>query len=303
MKVFVSCQQTPRFFEELVIRLPQNRPSEIKLSSPPFNVRDSPLVNMKVEHIDTAVYGIKIQQMVSTFLRGYEEHLKDVGVKVEWKLDTFVQKKTNKMREILKHVSEEEGQKLKRFIDSFEALEEKSIRSVNDWYSFLAKMEVFDWEDNLHIDEVLGLFDLDSSINKISFENPETKEMVTLGDYSTRWISKAVCAYRIPGCLTDLVNLVVAMTGEKDPFYAFTTFSPQRLWIPDILFVDLEMDDLLVMAVVKKHNKDLQIVAQLPSDEKFDILEKRLGALPIDLFRDKDSKNGGALNTLFNVYK
>merc|ERR1712129_272167 len=100
------------------------------------------------------------------------------------------------------------------------------------------------------------------------------------------------------GCLTDVANLVFAMQHDTPPSQAseadvvacMQAFSKRvqqgdfnRLWIPDVLAVDCELDDMLSWLLIqyiyqKTKRPPLKVLVQLPTDPALDSVAQKLGA-------------------------
>merc|ERR1712224_737002 len=87
------------------------------------------------------------------------------------------------------------------------------------WDKFMLKHVQQGWEAKLHFDHILSNFGFTTEetndIREKKFTKPDGEE-VTFEQHAFRWLSKAFSAYGPPGALTDVVNVIFAMTDEKD---------------------------------------------------------------------------------------
>ena len=126
----------------------------------------------------------------------------------------------------------------------------------------------------------------------------------------------------MPGCLTDVANLIYAMTGEpakdldeRKVAEAIDTVKAKLaakqfddLWIPTDMIHDAEFDDqlawLLLRYVHKQKGTTLRTLVQLPTPkpeypelEEFDQRFKKHGC---ETFRDPASRNAKAIKATYH---
>jgi hypothetical protein len=183
------------------------------------------------------------------------------------------------------------------------------VMSFRAWDDMLSKeLNKKDWKDNLHRTKVLLNFGATPE---------ENQKVITIHLRKLEWLSKFLMAYKIKGCLTDIVNLVMAMMPhqtlpetEAEVVSLVSKFTEKLrksdisdLWIPDLIVHDAEMDDMFCWAIlraVKMIQKEahLTIVVQLhpnvPDEILFHIkslLRYRHNNPKNQVFADGDSKN------------
>lgn len=219
--------------------------------------------------------------------------------------------------------------RLESFCKEFETLKDDRIQGPDQFQQFVERHVPPGWEDKLHFDHVLtGNFGFEQSVSdklrKMTIMVADTDKdapahstyEVTLEHHALRWLTKAFRGYGPVGCLTDVVNLVYAMFGLAQPAVASEQAAIvaveklqdrlQRrdftgLWIPTHLVHDAESDDalswLLLEHIHREMGTSLQVLIQLPHEDKFDEIAAFLQSHPanVEVFRDKDSSNGKAV--------
>merc|ERR1712096_314443 len=125
----------------------------------------------------------------------------------------------------------------------------------------------------------------------------------TLEQLSFRWLAKVMTAYAPEGCLTDVANLVFAMTNGllnrdvtidkteqiiADRILKFGRDIDEgnldRFWIPTHYIQDAESDDFLAWLLLERVHKlkgtgtRLQVLIMFPpaSEDKFDVVQEKL---------------------------
>ncbi len=259
-RVFLTCQQTRTIANQLKSNM------DIRASSPKFNIKNGIINGAK--HYDLPIYGVDIPQSIfDMFQMSYfDEIRRSYNFKsLQYGINGFLQQKS---KFIAKYF--EANEKITTFLKRFQQLDVNSIKSMKDWDAFLNTNDIpSNWKLKVHKSQVLSLFD---EVNHN--HNPN----------AIQWLSKIVCAYNVDGCLTDAVNLV----------FCLNTFS----WIPDILIIDCETDDLLCVIMLTFLNPNIKIIAQLPTDQIFDKLAKEYESFNWQIIRDPASKNAEALKFL-----
>lgn len=297
--IFLSCQQTKKV-KEIVTDYTL---ASIKASCPKFNKG----VEIKnVEQIDIPVYGLRIPLEIKKLfqLDLFDSNRELLNKLLEYKFDSFIQTKIDKVNPIIEEFEKRgiDSSSLKTFISLFKDI---SINSEEDWNTFLKTCNIpQNYVKHLHVSEVLQLFGCDKYTAK---EILETKyENTTLEQHSVRWLSKALSAYKIEGCLTDVVNLIYAMTKhntinqtESDVIEVINYFKNaidddiigcihKHFWVPDIFIHDCEVDDVLCRIIIKLFNNKVKEIVQFhsinqsPNDSLSEI---------VHFFYDEDSKN------------
>jgi hypothetical protein len=285
MKIFLSCQQTPKILQEVVSH-------EVRASSPSFN---KPSQEYDIKHYDVPVFGMKIPILIQALFRLPE--LEKIRIQhnmplLEFRFDSFLQTKSH---ELMKYVSG--SNHITRFLTSFQLLDPLSIKTGKDWEQFISNNQIPEnWMDHLHQDEVLHLF---SDAEKIT------------NKFAIRWLSKILCAYTIPGCLTDVINLIHAMgftsnNNIMELYFEIIHHSvngvPQKeLWIPNMLIHDGETDDMLCFILLKYLNPKIQIKMQVPPNEEIIKVSQKFEMIGWDIIVDKDSKNETALKNCLGL--
>jgi len=281
MKVFLSCQQTSMIEKEI------KGCQDVKASSPSFNKR-----SMNIQHYDVPVYGMKIPVLIYKLFQLPE--LEKIRIlyhfqQLKFSIDPFLQQKAQEIKKYF----QQDGH-IVTFLNNFHVLNITSIQNGFDWNQFLLQNDIpKDWENKLHYDHVLTLFKDDPILNK----------------HAIRWLSKILCGFNIPGCLTDVMNLISAL-GLKhdlmednivDLLFKIDHQDLLDLWIPDIFIHDGEQDDLLCVILLQYLNPNLQVKVQLPIQDWFDSLSNKYQQLGWKIIRDPDSKNQIALQHFHNL--
>lgn len=152
----------------------------------------------------------------------------------EYCLAKFVQGKSHKMRLLIEGAktleecssgpNKEAVDNMAAFIDAFEKLKEGDISNLEKWREFVGQYAKDGWEERLHFDYALSNFGFDEEVSKKLRklkrqveEDKGIKTEKTLEEYSLRWLVKALAGYNVSGCLTDVVNLLFAISGEQRP--------------------------------------------------------------------------------------
>lgn len=172
------------------------------------------------------------------------------------------------------------AEKVDRFLGWFVGVRPESVGSVLQWNQLLLDVGIpWGWEDRLEFVEVLGLFGVPEDVARKICAAPSLKAGKTTDQYVIRWLSKALNCYKLDGCIVDAVNLIVAiMGGLVDGSVVATIDALTRLfddldfrmkvaWIPHVLVMDSELDDLLTMILVKRINARAEIITQVPLEE------------------------------------
>jgi hypothetical protein len=213
-------------------------------------------------------------------------------------------------------------QKLKGFVHEFRALGEGDMNSVIDWENFVNKHARPGWQGKMHFDHLLDNFGFEKEasdiLRKTEFEKEGGKK-VTFEQHAFRWLSKAFAAYGPKGPLTDVVNLISAMTGQNSN--ALTSLTDVQiagkirefkkkiedkdltdLWIPDYFFMDADCDDCLAWALLQHVSQlkgtasEFKVLIQLPGNTEFDPLAQEWSSKQnCEVWRDLDSRNEKAL--------
>lgn len=335
MQVFVSCQQTKAMYGVLA---GLNSVKSVVSSCPPFNVREKHKEWNSVlqKQINVPVYGILIPRLIKSIFDMPDIHdtLEEVGdtrVSMEYVLDTFVQGKMSKVRALIEKFPDCTVT-LKSFVDMFESRKPTDELKDGEWNALLEKCGIASgWESKLHVDHVLQLFGISDEQSKLILSTTADKYGTTFKDYAVTWISKALCGYKPKGCLTDVANLIVAMmtgsdqkkappTTHDDVIALLTKFKalledddvgPKTLWIPDVMLMDLETDDIACVALVigvlrrleKKYSgfpQGLDVHVQLPVKIQLSICAF-VDYMGWQVVRDPDTRNAEAVCALFGV--
>lgn len=303
-KVFICCQQTEAV-KNLVTSLEHSHRSlDIRLSSPPFNGK---ALLSKGRAYNLPCYGIRISRAIcDLFNRTTLSIIFDClpPKTLDWGLNTYVQKHANSIHlDPLFKINSKATEQIRRFLNAFSQLEDKDVSCFEDWNRFLLSHGIDkDWENNLHVDKVLQNF---------GFTDEETKK-VQEHQNTLRWLSKCLTGYNLKGCLTDMVNLIYALTNsdtdnqtEKDIVDKINSFQKRdesdennkkifcfiqrpvqlktdNLWIPNAIIHDCEFDDVLALTMCHRLNPRIHEYVQLPLSRS-------------SVLYDKDSKNGDNL--------
>lgn len=298
--IFLSCQQT-QTVKDIISKY---ETPLVKASCPKFN---EGVKIQGVEQLNVPVYGTRIQSEIKKLfeLDFFNPQRQLLDNLLKYKFDSFIQTKIDKVKLVVEEFKKRgvDSSLLKTFITTFKDV---SIKNEEDWNTFLKACKIpQNYMEHLHVSEVLQLFGCDKYTAK---EILETKyEDTTLGQYSVRWLSKALSAYKIEGCLTDVVNLIYAMTKHKsvsldksdnqtesdivEVINHFKGAIDDDLlgcihWWPDIFIHDCEVDDVLCRIIIKLFNNKVIELIQVPliNQVPFKIDDDRA-------FYDEDSKN------------
>jgi len=309
----------------------------VKASTPPFNTRLQIPMPDRCEELNIATFGVKLPRVIMKLFENDEMQKLSTDKLIpipRYALDTFVQKKMSKVLDMCKEARNlplyssnvEAVDKLEAFCKDFVTLDTPDglkITNPDLWEAFVAKHVSWGWQDRLHFDHVLtGNFgfgeDMATALREKTVKIMEKdKEMeVTLEHHALRWLAKAFKGYGPVGCLTDVVNLVYAIFKMEQPSEAREDAAVEavqklqekmdkgdfsELWIPTHLVHDAESDDslswLLLEYIHSKMGSQLQVLIQLPQDEKIDPISAYLTSHSsnVQVFRDKDSSNGKAV--------
>jgi len=304
--------------------------ADIKFSYAPFNNKLDLHVPASVERINVPAFGPSITNAVmgifqSDEMKGIASRL---GLTIPcYSLDKMIQEKMPKVRDMIKYCDETPEiasrnaaaiRKLEQFVEEFEALSEASIKGVSDWEAFVGRHVKPGWQTKLHFDHLLSNFGFEEAASNTIRRAQFTKEdgKVSFGQHSFRWLSKALSGYKPQGALTDVVNLVFALTGDSYDGLDDIQIAEKigalgaklcasegvtaNLWIPTYFFMDAETDDclawVLAECICKRNKKKLHVLIQLPTDTEFDELAAKWMKVPgCEVWRDPDARNASAL--------
>ncbi|CAK0814468.1 unnamed protein product [Prorocentrum cordatum] len=304
---------------------------EIKASMPPFNNANKMDVPAFVEQFNVPTFGPNIANSVMRIFSNEAilRVAKQLGVVIPaYVLSTFVQDKMVKVHDMIRYARQTAAiadknagaiDKLERFVQAFKALDSKSVPDVASWQAFILEHVPAGWESRLHFDHLLENFgfakEASDELRAAQFVK-EDGETVTFEQHAYRWLSKAFSAYGPNGALTDVVNLVFAMSGASakglsdldvarqiDQFTSKVMAGDLKgLWVPNKFFMDCEVDDCMCWALLQyiheTRGTTLHVLAQMPPDKELDVLEKRWAQLPgCEVWRDPDCRNAKAIRT------
>lgn len=333
--VFISGQQTKLMLEKIKML----NKSTIRTSFPPFNNLHLPeWDDEKKDDLDLPCYGtripVEIYELFNT--KALHRELKNLQVDLHWRVDPFVLGMAKERipllaNEIVKLTGNTtSATKLMNFVTKL-LNESREVSSKPEWNQFIASCGIpDDWEEKLHFNSVLTLFGCSEEESKIILqaELNKTGKLSSVQNYCVRWLSKALTAFQLNGCLVDVVNLIFAMLGlstykhnrepwtEQDVVDKIKSFrhtidlgNPTSiLWIPQFFLHDAEKDDMLCWALLlalKNRSQGyhrLITMVQLPTEPIFDQLEDRFRKVPGTLvFRDSQSRNQSALKAVHGL--
>jgi len=315
----------------------------VKVSAPPFNTRLGIALPDGTVELNIATFGVKLPRVIMKFFESEElmQLSQELQIPIpRYALDSFVQKKMPKVMDLVREARKPEANlnqenldavaRLEKFCLGFEALDRTTIAGPLAFKEFVEQHVKAGWEDQLHFDSVLvANFGFDKSASdwlrkaEISVLEKDKEVQVSLEHHAVRWLAKAFRGYGPVGCLTDVVNLVYAMLGRPQPLEAsedaaievMQAFQDRLsrkdfagLWIPTHLVHDAESDDalswLLLEHIHKLNNTRLEVLIQLPADEKLDSVASFLKShsAGVQVFRDKDSTNGKAVSGTWGAF-
>jgi len=326
-------------------------PKSVKASLPPFNKKSFVTSYDKLVKLDIPCFGLAIVDATMKLFVGPQIEQLSQTIKVEIpkrSLDSFVKTKAKKIGKLVEEARKrpdcssgenaEAITRLQRFMNDFKELDEKSISSPEQWNEWIkariAPAHHDDWQNCLHFDHILWVFGFEKATAKElqTMQVEDDGKMVSLEQYSLRWVSKALSAYRVQGTLADVVNLIYAMLGKEKPdsdkeeaiAQGIDEFREKlerkdwkELWVPDCLVHDAELDDTLGWLLLKHVHKCLnpqgggrlpRVLAQLPppegeaGQESLKKLQDKFDELKVETFVDPESKNWKSVMDTFKVH-
>jgi len=305
--------------------------ADVRASMPPFNNANKMALPPWLKVYDVPAFGPHISEAVMDIFEMDEiKHAAaSVNVPIPRRiLSKPIQEKMVKVLDMIRHCQETPDikrenatatNKLKVFVEEFQALRQDSIKNVKDWEEFVDKHARPGWQAKTHFDHLLDNFGFQKEASDLLRKTEFVKadgETVTFERHAFRWLGKALCAYGPEGAVTDVVNLASAMTGQD--FTVFTDIQVAEkirelkgkieskdlsdLWIPNYFFMDAESDDCLCWALLQHVSKlngtasELKVLIQLPGNPEFDPLAQEWSRKQnCEVWRDLDSRNGPAL--------
>lgn len=341
-KIFMCCQQTQSSQSKLAnLVTPTGR--EVRVSACRFNMQLG--LPEGVVGIDVPCFGAIPSCVVEMFLRNpaLQNSVEKLGFAVpKYKLNVFAQKKMKKVRIMCQearklHLNEHNVAaiaKIETFSKKFEELSAETVPTLALWNKWMRSFVPEGYMEKLDFEVMLSNFGVDDAvakeIRKLPYSETDAKtgkmETVTLEQYGLRWLGKAMAGFNPDGCLTDVVNAVVAMLykdnksighmSEKEVLQALSEFENKvrrnkldDLWIPTHLIHDAESDDMLVWGLLEhlheSQNTKLQVTVQLPDTALLDqVVESWLRKGLVEesaVFKDPSSANIDALLHNFGV--
>jgi len=338
LQVFCCNQHTQLFQEKFRDHIGLN--ANTKASMPPFNiVKDVPIPD-NIMHFGMPVFGPNIlNSIMAIFLSpdttgSFHDLAVEMGINIPpYALDGFLQKKVPRVKALLDVARNRQDcaegpnadaiTKCERWVDAFQNLSGDKIANLTEWHSFVEQYVPNGWQHKLHYDLVLSNFGFEDETAKALGQHvyDDDGKPTNLQHYSLRWLAKSFSGYGPVGCLTDVANLVFAMVhdtppsqvSESDVVACLQAFSKRvqdgdfnGIWIPDVLIVDCELDDMLSWLLVEyiyRHTKrpSLKVLVQLPTDPALNSVAEKLGALGAEVYRDDGSRNAEVVKGNFGV--
>merc|ERR1712113_1163132 len=281
LRIFQSNQQTVMAQEERERWLGGRMMESLRASMPPFNKpRRGVVLPALTEMYEVPVFGLRI---LSSIMKLFElpevvQLAQSLDVEIpEYCVANFVQGKMGKVFKLIEvarrrpdcasGTNAKAVDRLSRFVGDFQKLKSSEIGSAAEWERFVNKYADEGWMDRLHFDHLLLNFGFQLETSK-DLQSTEIDDMdrdgsikkVTLEQYSLRWLGKAFAGYNVPGCLTDVANLVFAMRGappteklaELEIVEIISSVTQKvkakdfsGLWVPTHMIHDAEVDDQL----------------------------------------------------------
>jgi len=309
---------------------------DIKASMPPFNNNKNVDCPSSVLSINVPVYGPNIPNSVIKIfepsdVRALAERL---SCRIpSYAMDRVVQSKMPKVLDLvqaarsLEDIAQRNGaaiDKLESFVTDLHALNPSEITDANLWSTFVNRYASNGWAQKLHFDHLLDNFGFDKEASDVLRKKEHTTadgETVTLEHHAFRWLSKAFVAYRVEGCMTDVVNLIFAMMGIipkdldegkvaayidqfRESYLVKKDFS--KLWVPSYFVMDAEIDDTLTWVILEyvhaARGTKLKTFIQLPTDESLNEAAAKFEKLSdVHVFRDPEAKNQKAVMQNFGI--
>lgn len=316
-----------------------------KASVPPFNTRLNVDLRPGTVCFNLPTYGVRLPRAVMSIfdIQPLIELSQELGIPIpRYSLDTFVQKKMAKVMDLVDAASNRVDcasgqnqlavQRLRAFVEEFRELKSGvTIKSPEDFCRFVEQHVPPGWEDRLHFDHLLSSnfgFEEQTAAElrdmTIKFEDKGEIKEEKAENYSLRWLGKAFKGYGPVGCLTDVVNLIYAMTSPYPPEVAeekivtsvveqfklrLDSKDFQSLWIPSHIVHDAEVDDSLVWLLLEYVHRlqgtELHVMVQLPPGDTFDSLEGKVRAHAgsrCTTFRDPDSGNSKPIKSTWSDF-
>ena len=316
------------------LRAPEEE-ADVRASMPPFNNKTQMSIPDAVKKINVPSFGPCIARAVGRVFSS--KQLQRIALRhhvplPRYRLSSVVQQKMSKVHDLIQHCRRTkeivERNKnaidyLEAFVNDFKVLEQTSINNLEEWEAFIGSHVPCGWEANLHFDNILGNFGFDKTssdtLQKTIFKKPDGEE-TTFEQHSFRWLSKAFSGYGLAGALSDVVNLVFAMTG--DPYVGLSdidiackidAFNEKimandygHFWIPTHFFMDAEVDDCLVWVLLERvreaTNSEFNVLVQLPAEREFDKVADIWKSVPnCEVWRDLNSRNSDALKDTYEL--
>jgi len=279
----VTAQQTADVVK-LVSSLGAN--AVVRASSPPFNTRFAGSVPVpdSWQHVnDDTFFGVRAQRTVDALFRAYGIGSSVFGVPTEFTMTEEIRRRAETVLHRLLPRLAGDTTMLERYLQDVACLDDDTVISdAAQWQAFLTEHGIpADWPGKLHVNDVLGLFG-------VSLQSPHTLVDAAVHK-ELRWLSRMVHGYSLRGCTADIGNMLRAGCTTD--------------WVPDVLVLDLEFDDLVVWYVLRALNPQLRVYGQLPAGDAFTAIPR----LPVFhnenvyWFTDPQSGNGDTLMTQFHL--
>jgi len=337
--VFCSNQHTELLQKQLQAHISPS--GTTKASMPPFNILNDIPIEDSIMQYKVPVFGPKILNSIVAIFCSKElaadffDLAAEMGITIPpYAIDTFLQKKMPRVKTLLDVARARpdcaEGPnadaiaKCECWVDAFCNVSKGEIVDLPAWERFVGQYVPEGWQNRLHFDLVLGNFGFEDSTAKELAQHPweDGDKATNLEHYSMRWLAKSFSGYGPTGCLTDVANFVFAMQHETPPSQiseaevvaCMQTFLKRLesdqfdgLWIPDLIVVDCELDDMLCWLLVEymyrrmKRPDPLKVIAQLPTDEALDSVAQQMQRLGAKVVRDPGSRNAEAVKGNFGV--
>jgi len=323
VNIFVSCQQTRSALA--IVNMYHN--AIIKSSCTPFNIRRNVWDNVHMTRYNCTIFGVELPKIIARIFDVpiVKQQVASLGrSNIKYEVSEYVQKQSACIADTVNYLAvtnTDAAIKLNAFITAYGNLDRTTINSWTDWENFVQQFVSVSWAENLHFKKVLQLFGATDKEVEMYLDTQN-------GYNCLSWLSKSLASYNIPGSISDIVNLIIAMTNTDDDktevmsdsvlvslFYEkLSNGEVMSLWVPDVHVHDAENDDMLAVALtmairtLQKKQESLVVKVQFPSilptnDEgKIIQVKEILESLGWDIFIDYDSINTDAIVDSFYKY-
>lgn len=305
-----------------------NKPQDLKTS---WATRWNEMPGLRIE---LPVFGYKIPLYLYRILSlpAFSKVISDHKIRLAVETDTSIAKFTYKLDPLIALLREQEEEKaadkLTVFMTKFKLLKKDSISSFADWLIFVNQFLSPEWSETegLEINNLIPLLGVAKVKSAQILKMVEEKEGKPARDTYVRWLSKFASAFKITGCVTDLLNLIYVMyngvtenhvknASETELVLLLSTVHRDLergdwsvfKFVPNLIAMDAEDDDvwsyIFSKVVAKKLNvQEPSCLIQLPTlEETFFDIARRHQIISRQVLFDPASRNGDKLKTIYDL--